>query len=83
MTPPDWLVQHGADLKLASDGRTWHVLFNQEPQYALWTTPVAGKHGCAVRQNNNGKRIECTGSYPSTEEALRGGLDTLRKALGW
>ncbi len=83
MTPPDWLAQHGGNLKLASDGRTWHVLFGAEPQYALWTTPVAGKFGCAVRQNNNGRRLEGVAAYPTPDDALRGGLEDLRKALGW
>jgi hypothetical protein len=83
MTAPEWLVRHGGDCQLASDGRTWHVLFRGEPQYALWTTPVAGKYGCTVRQNNNGKRLESVGSFPTSDEALRGGLEVLRKALGW
>jgi hypothetical protein len=83
MTPPDWLVLHGGDLKLASDGSTWHVVLNQQPQYALWTTPVAGKFGFAIRQNNNGRRLECGGTYPTRDEALRGGLEGLREALGW
>lgn len=83
MTAPDWLLRHTGDLKLASDDRTWHVLFGHEPQYALWTTPVAGKFGCDIRQNNNGRRLECSGQFATPEEALRGGLEALRQALGW
>jgi hypothetical protein len=83
MTAPDWLVLHGGDLKLASDGRTWHVLFQQQPQYAVWSRPLAGKFGSAVRQNNNGRRLESGAGYPSSDEAVRGALEDLRKALGW
>jgi hypothetical protein len=45
--------------------------------------PVAGKHGCIVEQTVNGKRLESKNTYASQEEALRGGLEDLRKALGW
>ena len=40
ISSPDWLVQHGGDLKLATDGETWLVLFAGEPQYALQAVPV-------------------------------------------
>jgi hypothetical protein len=83
MTAPEWLVRHGGDVKLASDGRTWHVVFAHEPQYALWTTPVSGKFGCAIRQNNNGRRLPCDATFAGNDEALRGGLEELRKTLGW
>src|SRR5436190_245471 len=83
MTAPDWLVQRGNALKLGSDGKTWFVLCNQQPNYSLAAVPVSGKFGCVIRQTINGKRIECPGMYPTAEEALRAGVDNLGEALGW
>ena len=80
---PDWLTRRGGDLKLSSDGYTWLVMFDRGPQYALEPVPVQGKFGCVIKQTINGKRTECTGVYPSEEEAIRGGLEELRKSLGW
>ena len=59
------------------------VMFDRGPQYALQPVPVQGKFGCVIKQTINGKRIECTGTYASEGDAIRGGLDDLRKALGW
>lgn len=83
MTAPDWLTQRSGDLKLASDGRTWYFLLGGQPQYSLSAVPVAGRFGCAVRQTINGKRIESSGVYATADEAIGGGLEDLRKALGW
>jgi hypothetical protein len=59
------------------------VLLGKEPQYLLIPVPIAGRFGCAVMQTINGKRLDGTGTYPTEDEALRGGLEDLRKALGW
>ena len=83
LTNPDWLSQRGGSLKLASDGKTWFVMLNHEPQYALAPVPVGGKFGCLIQQTINGQRVESPATYASAEDALRGGLDDLRKALGW
>jgi hypothetical protein len=83
MTAPDWLTQRGGDLKLASDGRTWYFLVGGQPQYSLMAVPVAGRFGCTIRQTINGKRIESKGVYATADEAVGGGLDDLRQALGW
>jgi hypothetical protein len=83
MTPPDWLTQRGGSLKLGSDGQKWYVLFAGQPNYSLIAVPVAGKFGCTIRQTINGGRIESAGIAPSKEEAIKAGLDDLRKALGW
>jgi hypothetical protein len=80
---PAWLAQRNGALKPASDGPAWHLLLNQQPQYGLTPVPVQGEYGCVIKQTNNGRRIESTGVYPSAEEALRGGLEDLRRALGW
>ena len=83
MTAPDWLIQRGGELKRATDDRTWYVLLGGQPQYSLVVVPVGGRYGTAIRQTINGQRIESTGVYPTPEAALGGGLDDLRKALGW
>jgi hypothetical protein len=83
MTTPDWLVQRGGAVKCGSDGATWYVLLNQQPNYSLVAVPVAGKFGCTVRQTNNGRRIESTGTSATADEAIQRGLADLRQALGW
>ena len=45
--------------------------------------PAGGKHACKVTQTINGKRLDNGTTYPTLEEAARGGLDDLRKAMGW
>ncbi len=80
---PAWLKQHDGALKLGSDQRTWFVLLGPQPQYSLVPIPVKGKFGCTVKQTNNGRQLESAGTYSSAEEALRGGLEDLRGALGW
>jgi hypothetical protein len=83
MTAPDWLLQRGCALKLGTDGLTWYVLCNGRPDYSLVATPVSGKFGCTIRQTVNGRRIESAGTFATTEDAIRGGLEDLRRALGW
>jgi hypothetical protein len=80
---PEWLSLRGGTLKLAPDGQTWFVAFDGGPQYALQPVPVQGKFGCLIKQTINGRRIESAGTYPTPEEALHGGLEDLRKSLGW
>jgi hypothetical protein len=83
MTPPDWLTQRGGSLKLGSDGRTWFVIFNARPEYSIVATPVAGIFAPTLRQTSNGVRLGSDETHASKEEAIRGGLEELRKALGW
>ena len=83
MTTPDWLTQHGGSLKLGSDGKTWYVFFAGQPYYSLLDVPDAGKFGCAIRQTINGKRLDTHGTFATKDEAINGGLDDLRKTLGW
>ena len=45
--------------------------------------PVAGRFGCHVTQTINGKPIGSTGVFANPDDAVRGGLEDLRKALGW
>jgi hypothetical protein len=81
LTTPEWLTRHGGELRV--NHAAWIVYFDKEPQYRLTAIPVAGKFGCEVMQTINGKREESSGTYPSAEDAIRGGLEDLRKALGW
>jgi hypothetical protein len=80
---PDWLAKRGGVLQGSTNGSAWLVLLDNSPQYRLVPVPVGGKYGCEVTQTVNGRRLEGTGTYPSIEEAIRGGLEDLRKALGW
>jgi hypothetical protein len=58
-------------------------LLGGQPQYSLVAVPVDGRFGCAIRQTINGERIASKGVYDSEEEAIGGGLEDLRRALGW
>ena len=83
MTVPDWLTQRGGSLKLGSDGKTWFVIFAGQPNYSLVASPVAGHLGCTIRQTINGQRIESAVKFATKDEAIHGGLEDLRRALGW
>jgi hypothetical protein len=83
LTAPDWLTRHGGTLKASKDFVSWTVYLNGEPQYAVVPVPAAGKHSCRVVQTINGKRLDNGETFATLEEAGRGGLEALRKALGW
>ena len=83
VTVPEWLKARGAELRGSKDGHTWTVYFAGLPQYLLEPLPAAGTFTCRVTQTINGKRLEGKGIYATREEALRGGLEDLRNALGW
>ena len=83
LTTPDWLAKHDGELRPSSAGPYWLVLLDGEPQYRLTPVPAAGKYSCQVMQTVNGRRLDSGGTYPTREEALQGGLEDLRKALGW
>ena len=83
VSTPDWLTLHGGELKQSKDGRSITVYMNGQPQYLLIPVPAGGKHACRVSQTVNGKRLDSGATFASHDEALRGGLDDLRKALGW
>jgi hypothetical protein len=80
---PDWLQKRAGGLIRASDGQSWFVSFDSQPQYRLVPVPAAGKFTCHVTQTNNGRRLDRGGIFPSSEEAIRCGLEDLRAALGW
>ena len=83
VTTPDWLTRRGVHLQASKDGHSWLVYLGKEPQYLLMAVPVKGQYGCRITQTINGRRLDSGATYPSVEAALNGGLDELRKALGW
>jgi hypothetical protein len=83
VTTPDWLARRGVHLQESKDGLSWLVYLNKEPQYLLMAVPVKGQFGCRITQTINGRRLDDGATYPSIEAALQGGLEELRKALGW
>jgi hypothetical protein len=85
MTPatPDWLTRHDCSLQSGVAGQTFLVLLGGKPHYLIKPLPLGGKFGCNVTQTINGKRLDAGGAYPSLDEALQGGLEDLRKTLGW
>lgn len=80
---PDWLAKRGGVLQPGTQEGTWLVLLDDSPHYRLTPVPVAGKYGCEVVQTVNGRRVQGNGTYPVIDDAIRGGLEDLRKALGW
>jgi hypothetical protein len=82
-TTPNWLARHGGDLRPRTPPNTWAVFLGGEPLYQLAVVPVKGQYGCKVMQTNNGRRLDDGASHPTVEAALNGGLEDLRKALGW
>jgi hypothetical protein len=83
VTTPEWLSRRGGALVPRPDGNSLAVLLNGEPLYALIPVPIEGKHGCQVVVTNNGRRLDTGNSHSTLDEALQGGFDDLRKALGW
>ena len=83
VTTPDWLTRRGVHIQESKDGQSWLIYLDKEPQYLLMAVPVKGQFGCRITQTINGRRLDGGTVYPSVEAALKGGLDELRKALGW
>jgi hypothetical protein len=83
VTAPDWLGKHGGELRASADGRSWMVYFAGNMQYVIAPYPADGKFSCKVTQADNGKRVDSGATCPTLEDAARGGLEDLRKALGW
>ena len=83
VTTPDWLTKHAGELRPSKDGRSCMVFFAGQMQYVLVVLPVGSTFGCRVTQTNNGRRLDGGASYATPDDAVRGGLEDLRKALGW
>jgi hypothetical protein len=83
MTTPDWLTKHGGALRPGPVNGAWYVYLDGEPQYSLTPEPAGGKHSCRVMQTINGRRLDSGRVHATLEEAMQGGLEDLRKTLGW
>ncbi|MBX9677260.1 MAG: hypothetical protein K2X38_00765 [Gemmataceae bacterium] len=83
MNAPQWLTQRLGSLKLGTDNRTWYVIFDGKPHYKLATIPAGNAFSCSVHQTENGVRIPSEAIQPNSDAALAGGLEDLRKSLGW
>lgn len=79
---PDWLTKRGCSLRTGPDGASF-VCFAGEPQYRLKPVPAGGRFGCEIEQTINSRRLDGKEIYPSADEAVQGGLEDLRKKLGW
>ena len=80
---PDWLQSRGCRLVPDYDGFAWLVLINDTPQYKLTPVPAGGRFACQIVQTVNGKRLDKGTTYATAEDAVKGGLEELRQALGW
>jgi hypothetical protein len=80
---PEWLTGHGGQLRPGVDGKSCVVVLDGKPQYLLTPIPATGKYTCEVKQTVNGRRLESGATHPSADAALQGGLEDLRRALGW
>ena len=83
VTTPDWLARHRGELQAGVGGASWLVTLDGAPQYRLVPRPAGGQFTCEVAQTINGRRLDGGRIYPTLEEAVRGGLEELRTALGW
>jgi hypothetical protein len=83
ITAPEWLVRHGGDVHLMSDGASFAVLLSGQPQYLLTPMPARGRYACRILQTINSKRLDDDTIWASWDEAVRGGLEELRQKLGW
>jgi len=81
---PDWLARRDGAVAPGVNGVVRFVLVAGQPLYKLEVRPAAGKFTCAVLNSVNGGRLDdAAKTYATTEEALAGGLEQLREALGW
>jgi hypothetical protein len=80
---PDWLARRGGALQPGLNAQTVMDTLDGHPQYRLYAAPAEGKFTCAIYQTNNGKRLDAGKPYASADDALSGGLEELRGALGW
>jgi hypothetical protein len=83
VTNPEWLAKHSGELRPSKDRKSYTVYLANEPQYLLQPIPAEGEHACRVSQTINGKRLDRDGTWKTVEEAVHGGLEDLRTALGW
>jgi hypothetical protein len=80
---PAWLAMRSGQFQPGAVGQSWLVFLAGEPQYRLAPVPAGGKYSCQVTQTTNGKRLDRGATFPTREDALKGGLEDLRQTLGW
>jgi hypothetical protein len=83
VTTPEWLAKHNGSIQECPDGNSWAVIFDNQPQYVLRPYPAGGRYSCDVMQSINGRHVGSGAIYDSADQALAGGLEDLRKILGW
>ena len=83
MTTPDWLAQREGELRTSKGNAACAVYFAGQLQYVLVPVPAKGKFVCRITQTINGRRLDGDATFATAEEAVRGGLEQLRAALGW
>jgi hypothetical protein len=83
LTTPDWLAQREGELHTSKGNGACAVYFAGQLQYVLVPLPAKGKFTCRISQTINGHRLDNDATFATSEEAVRGGLEQLRAALGW
>ena len=83
VTTPDWLTRHEGELRVNRDGQSCTVYLGGQPQYVLIPGPAKGQYACRVSMTVNGRRLDGANTYGTAADAIHGGLEDLRKALGW
>jgi hypothetical protein len=83
ISTPDWLSLRGGQIRPGVSADTWLILLSNMQEYAAAIAPADGKFTCVVTQRNNGKRLDKGTVYAAAEAALQGGLEDLKRSLGW
>jgi hypothetical protein len=80
---PDWLARRGGNVLLAETGKDLIVYFDGKQQYYLSVVPVKGVFSWKITQSINGLKITSDAVFQSEDQAVHGGLESLRAKLGW
>jgi len=83
LSTPDWLAQRDGKLLPSKGLEAYAVYFADQLQYVLVSAPAKGKFAVRITQTINGRRTDDDRTYPTAEDAIRGGLERLREKLGW
>ena len=81
---PEWLAKRDGGFAPGLRDSTLFVTVAKQPHYRLETRPAKGQFVCNVSQTHNGKLIDDAAAvYPTPDAALAGGLERLKRQLGW
>jgi len=83
VTTPEWLQQRAGQVRESTLAGIWLVMLNGEPQYRLIPVPAQARHACDIIETASGRKLGDGQTYPTSEDAVRGGLERLRSVLGW